>query len=223
MSRLLLVDGCRELAGMLYNHFERLGMIIDYADNGELGLKLASENEFDIIILNLNLPRISGLTLCHKIRKSGNETPILILTSAISRIDMIKAFENGADDYLTQPFDLDILSARVNAIIRRYNRKSTSYYLGYGEVSINLKEHKAYRNDKLLALKPTSYNILEALIKFAPAVISYEKISFILWGDKEPNNDTLRSHIYQLRAQLDKPFEHDVLITVPKVGYRLSK
>ncbi|EGR0306904.1 response regulator transcription factor [Vibrio sp. 2CM40D] len=223
MSRLLLVDGCRELAGMLYNHFERLGMIIDYADNGELGLKLASENEFDIIILNLNLPRISGLTLCHKIRKSGNETPILILTSAISRIDMLKAFENGADDYLTQPFDLDILSARVNAIIRRYNRKSTSYYLGYGEVSINLKEHKAYRNDKLLALKPTSYNILEALIKFAPAVISYEKISFILWGDKEPNNDTLRSHIYQLRAQLDKPFEHDVLITVPKVGYRLSK
>ncbi|EOX4939979.1 response regulator transcription factor [Vibrio alginolyticus] len=223
MSRLLLVDGCRELAGMLYNHFERLGMIIDYADNGELGLKLASENEFDIIILNLNLPRISGLTLCHKIRKSGNETPILILTSAISRIDMLKAFENGADDYLTQPFDLDILSARVNAIIRRYNIKSTSYYLGYGEVSINLKEHKAYRNDKLLALKPTSYNILEALIKFAPAVISYEKISFILWGDKEPNNDTLRSHIYQLRAQLDKPFEHDVLITVPKVGYRLSK
>ncbi|ENE8728018.1 response regulator transcription factor [Vibrio alginolyticus] len=223
MSRLLLVDGCRELAGMLYNHFERLGMVIDYADNGELGLKLASENEFDIIILNLNLPRISGLTLCHKIRKSGNETPILILTSNISHIDMLKAFENGADDYLTQPFDLDILSARVNAIIRRYNRKSTSYYLGYGEVSINLKEHKAYRNDKLLALKPTSYNILEALIKFAPAVISYEKISFILWGDKEPNNDTLRSHIYQLRAQLDKPFEHDVLITVPKVGYRLSK
>ena len=147
---------------------------------------------------------------------------VLMLTALDSRDDMLKGFQHGADDYLTKPFDLDILEARMMALIRRYRGTVASSKLEYGEVSIDQKTRKAYRQDKLLALNPTTYTILEMLVKSAPDVVTREEIAFQLWQENEPNNDVLRSHIYQLRNQLDKPFEQHVLITVPKVGFRLE-
>ncbi|HHB1595609.1 TPA: response regulator transcription factor [Vibrio campbellii] len=222
MKRVLLVEDNREIAGMLFDYFECAGMELDYADNGELGLKLAMENTFDIILLDLMLPRMDGLTMCNKLRDAGNNTPVLMLTALDSRDDMLKGFQHGADDYLTKPFDLDILEARMMALIRRYHGTVASSKLEYGEVSIDQKTRQAYRQDKLLALNPTTYTILEMLVKNAPDVVTREEIAFQLWQENEPNNDVLRSHIYQLRNQLDKPFEKHVLITVPKVGFRLE-
>ena len=222
MKRVLLVEDNREIAGMLFDYFECAGMELDYADNGELGLKLAMENTFDIILLDLMLPRMDGLTMCNKLRDAGNNTPVLMLTALDSRDDMLKGFQHGADDYLTKPFDLDILEARMMALIRRYHGTVASSKLEYGEVSIDQKTRQAYRQDKLLVLNPTTYTILEMLVKNAPDVVTREEIAFQLWQENEPNNDVLRSHIYQLRNQLDKPFEKHVLITVPKVGFRLE-
>ncbi|WP_051118825.1 response regulator transcription factor [Vibrio campbellii] len=222
MKRVLLVEDNREIAGMLFDYFECADMELDYADNGELGLKLAMENTFDIILLDLMLPRMDGLTMCNKLRDAGNNTPVLMLTALDSRDDMLKGFQHGADDYLTKPFDLDILEARMMALIRRYRGTVASSKLEYGEVSIDQKTRQAYRQDKLLALNPTTYTILEMLVKNAPDVVTREEIAFQLWQENEPNNDVLRSHIYQLRNQLDKPFEQHVLITVPKVGFRLE-
>ncbi|UTZ41662.1 response regulator transcription factor [Vibrio campbellii] len=222
MKRVLLVEDNREIAGMLFDYFECAGMELDYADNGELGLKLAMENTFDIILLDLMLPRMDGLTMCNKLRDAGNNTPVLMLTALDSRDDMLKGFQHGADDYLTKPFDLDILEARMMALIRRYHGTVASSKLEYGEVSIDQKARQAYRQDKLLALNPTTYTILEILVKNAPDVVTREEIAFQLWQENEPNNDVLRSHIYQLRNQLDKPFQKHVLITVPKVGFRLE-
>ncbi|MBQ4812469.1 two-component system response regulator [Pseudoalteromonas luteoviolacea] len=223
MKRLLIVEDNREIAGILFDYFESLGMEIDYADNGELGLKLASENTFDIILLDLMLPRLSGLSICNKLRESGNTTPILMLTALDGREDILQGFEHGADDYLTKPFDLDILEARMHALIRRSNAEFATQKLCYGEVSIDQKTRQAYRQGRLLALNPTTYTILELLLKKAPEVLTKEEIAFQLWQESDPNNDVLRSHIYQLRTQLDKPFEHAVLITVPKVGFRLEQ
>ncbi len=222
MKRVLLVEDNREIAGMLFDYFECAGMELDYADNGELGLKLAMENTFDIILLDLMLPRMDGLTVCNKLRDAGNNTPVLMLTALDSRDDMLKGFQHGADDYLTKPFDLDILEARMTALIRRYHGTVTSSKLVYGEVSIDQKTRKAYRQDKLLALNPTTYTILEMLVKSAPDVVTREDVAFRLWQENEPNNDVLRSHIYQLRNQLDKPFEKHLLTTIPKVGFRLE-
>ncbi|MEZ8709322.1 response regulator transcription factor, partial [Vibrio alginolyticus] len=136
--------------------------------------------------------------------------------------DMLKGFEHGADDYLTKPFDLDILEARMNALVRRYRGKVASSKLQFDELTIDQKTRKAYRKDKLLALNPTTYTILEMLCQKAPEVVTREDISYKLWQEDEPNNDVLRSHIYQLRNQLDKPFDTPMLITVPKVGFRLE-
>ncbi|MGR5132151.1 response regulator transcription factor [Vibrio alfacsensis] len=222
MKRVLLVEDNREIAGMLFDYFKCAGMELDYADNGELGLKLAMENTFDIILLDLMLPRMDGLTVCNNLREAGNNTPVLMLTALDSRDDMLKGFQHGADDYLTKPFDLDILEARMTALIRRYRGTVASSKLEYGDVSIDQKTRKAYRQDKLLVLNPTTYTILEMLVKSAPDVVTREDIAYRLWEENEPNNDVLRSHIYQLRNQLDKPFNTQVLKTVPKVGFRLE-
>ncbi|MDF2154250.1 response regulator transcription factor [Vibrio sp. CAU 1672] len=222
MKRVLLVEDNREIAGMLFDYFECTGAELDYADNGELGLKLAQENHFDVILLDLMLPRMDGLTVCNRLRDAGNNTPILMLTALDSREDMLNGFQHGADDYLTKPFDLDILDARMSALIRRYRGTVAASQLNYGDISIDQKTRKAYRQNQLLALNPTTYTILEMLVRRAPEIVTREEIAFQLWQENDPNNDVLRSHIYQLRNQVDKPFTTQRLKTVPKVGFRLE-
>lgn len=223
MKKILLVEDNREVAGILFDYFESEGMELDYADNGELGLKLALETPFDAIILDLMLPRMDGLTVCEKLREAGNTTPVLMLTALDSREDMLSGFKYGADDYLTKPFDLEILEARLHALIKRYRRTVTETSLEFASLRIDQKTHQAYRDGIKLSLNPTTYSILELLCQRAPDVVTREEITDMLWQDNEPNNDVLRSHIYQLRNQLDKPFETSMLVTVPKIGFRLEK
>lgn len=223
MKKILLVEDNREVAGILFDYFESEGMELDYADNGELGLKLALETPFDAIILDLMLPRMDGLTVCEKLREAGNTTPVLMLTALDSREDMLSGFKYGADDYLTKPFDLEILEARLHALIKRYRRTVTETSLEFASLRIDQKTHQAYRGGIKLSLNPTTYSILELLCQRAPDVVTREEITDMLWQDNEPNNDVLRSHIYQLRNQLDKPFESSMLVTVPKIGFRLEK
>ncbi|KII75531.1 response regulator transcription factor [Vibrio renipiscarius] len=222
MNKVLLVEDNREVAGILFDYFECLGMELDYADNGELGLQLALAGNFDIIILDLMLPRMDGLTVCNKLRDAGNTTPILMLTALDNREDMLNGFSHGADDYLTKPFDLEILEARMQALMKRYRGKVASCNIVFGPLTIDQKIRQAYREQKRLALNPTTYALLEILALKAPEVVTRQEITQQLWQDEEPNNDVLRSHIYQLRAQLDKPFNQAMLVTVPKIGFRLE-
>ena len=222
MHKVLLIEDNREVAGILFDYFESMEMELDYAANGELGLQLALAHTFDIIILDLMLPRMDGLTLCNQLRERGNDTPVLMLTALDNREDMLNGFKHGADDYLTKPFDLDILEARMQALIRRYRGNVSSSDLEFGPLTINRKARKAYREEKQLALNPTTYTILELLCLKAPDVVSRQEIADKLWQGEQPNNDVLRVHIYQLRNQLDKPFSQPMLKTVPKIGFRLE-
>ncbi|NOI81662.1 response regulator transcription factor [Vibrio tubiashii] len=222
MNRVLLVEDNREVAGILFDYFECEGMELDYADNGELGLQLALEGTFDLILLDLMLPRMDGLTVCNKLRDAGVNTPVLMLTALDNRDDMLNGFKHGADDYLTKPFDLEILEARIHALIKRYKGQVASSVLQFGSLKIDQKTRQAYRQDKLLALNPTTYTILEMLCQRAPEVVTRQEVSEKLWQESEPNNDVLRSHIYQLRNQLDKPFHAPMLTTIPKIGFRLE-
>ncbi|AIU66376.1 response regulator transcription factor [Vibrio coralliilyticus] len=222
MNKILLVEDNREVAGILFDYFESMGMELDYADNGELGLQLALSENFDLILLDLMLPRMDGLTVCNKLREAGNNTPVLMLTALDNREDMLKGFEHGADDYLTKPFDLEILEARMHALVKRYRGQVANTVLNFGSLKIDQKTRQAFREGKLLALNPTTYTILEALCHKAPEILTRQEISEKLWQEKEPNNDVLRSHIYQLRNQLDKPFVQPMLTTLPKIGFRLE-
>lgn len=223
MNKVLLVEDNREVAGILFDYFECEGMELDYADNGELGLQLALEGSFDLILLDLMLPRMDGLTVCNKLRDAGVNTPVLMLTALDNREDMLKGFQHGADDYLTKPFDLEILEARIQALIKRYRGQVASTVLQFSSLKIDQKTRQAFREDKLLALNPTTYTILEMLCQKAPEVVTRQELSEKLWQESEPNNDVLRSHIYQLRNQLDKPFAKPMLTTIPKIGFRLEE
>ena len=223
MNKILLVEDNREVAGVLFDYFESLGMELDYADNGELGLQLALNENFDLILLDLMLPRMDGLTVCNALRDAGNHTPILMLTALDNREDMLNGFKHGADDYLTKPFDLEILEARIKALIKRYRGEVTQSTLSFGSLRVDQKTRQAYREGKKLALNPTTYTILEQLCLKAPEIVTRREISEKLWQEKEPHNDVLRSHIYQLRNQLDKPFSRPMLTTLPKIGFRLEE
>ncbi|EAR57662.1 putaive two-component response regulator [Photobacterium sp. SKA34] len=223
MKKILLVEDNREIAGIIFDFFESLGMELDFADNGELGLQLAMKNNFDIILLDLMLPRMDGLTVCNRLRDAGNNTPVLMLTALDNKSDMLDGYKHGADDYMTKPFDLDILEARMNALVKRYHGTVSHTVLKFGALKINQKTRQAYREEKLLALNPTTYTILELLCSKAPEIVTRQEIAEKLWQENEPSNDVLRSHIYQLRNQLDKPFSSPMLTTIPKVGFRLEE
>ena len=218
----LLVEDNLELAEAIASRIRLDGHAVDHAATIADARAFVNTGEYDLILLDIMLPDGDGRTFLKQHRAAKNLTSVIVLTARSQVSDRIGLLDLGADDYLTKPFDLDILEARMNALVRRYRGKVASSKLQFGELTIDQKTRKAYRQDKLLALNPTTYTILEMLCQSAPEVVTREDISYKLWEEDEPNNDVLRSHIYQLRNQLDKPFDTQMLITVPKVGFRLE-
>lgn len=219
--KLLLVEDHQDIAGIIFDFFELKGYVLDYASNGQQGFDLARENHYDLIILDVMLPRMDGYTVCKKLREQGIDTPILMLTARDTREDTLTGFEQGADDYLVKPFDLEILEARINALTRRRSGQTASKILNFGQLTLDTNTHNLSRGDCRFSLNPTLFTILKLLMMRAPEVVSKEEIAHTLWGEDEPEGNVLRSHIYQLRSQIDKPFNHHYLKTVPKVGYQL--
>ena len=219
--KLLLIEDHQDIAGVIFDFFEIKGYTLDYANNGQHGYDLASNNHYDLIILDVMLPRMNGFTVCQKLREHGIDTPILMLTARDTREDTLEGFALGADDYLVKPFDLEILEARIKSLTRRRIGNTATKTLNFGDLELDLNSHIVSRNDCQFSLNPTLFTILKLMMLRAPNVVTKEEVISTLWGDDEPEGNVLRSHIYQLRAQIDKPFKHAYINTVPKVGYQL--
>jgi len=219
--KLLLIEDHQDIAGVIFDFFEIKGYTLDYANNGQHGYDLASNNHYDLIILDVMLPRMNGFTVCQKLREQGIDTPILMLTARDTREDTLEGFALGADDYLVKPFDLEILEARIKSLTRRRIGNTATKTLNFGDLELDLNSHIVSRNDCQFSLNPTLFTILKLMMLRAPNVVTKEEVISTLWGDDEPEGNVLRSHIYQLRAQIDKPFKHAYINTVPKVGYQL--
>lgn len=220
--KLLIIEDHRDIADIIFDFFEmRGGYELDYASDGRQGLSLALSNHFDLIILDLMLPRLDGLSLCRELREQGVDTPVLMLTARGDNSDVISGFEQGADDYLVKPFDLRVLEARVQALYRRKTGKLALNTLRYGALQLDLVQRKFSREGQQKSLNQTLFTLLKMLMLSAPAPVQREQLIEAVWGQDEPDNDILRSHIYQLRLLIDKPFAAAYLQTVPKVGYQL--
>ncbi|MGF1759499.1 response regulator transcription factor [Photobacterium sagamiensis] len=219
--KLLLIEDHQDIAGVIFDFFEIKGYTLDYANNGQHGYDLASNNHYDLIILDVMLPRMNGFTVCQKLREHGIDTPILMLTARDTREDTLEGFALGADDYLVKPFDLEILEARIKSLTRRRIGNAATKKLNFGDLELDLNSHILSRNDCQFSLNPTLFTILKLMMLRAPNVVTKEEVISTLWGDDEPEGNVLRSHIYQLRTQIDKPFKHAYINTVPKVGYQL--
>ena len=221
--KILVIEDNKDIAQNIAEHFEVAGHQMDFATNGKLGLELALENYFDLVILDLTLPNMDGLEVCTQLRqKSERHVPILMLTARDSLDDKVKGFDLGADDYLTKPFALAELEVRSQALSRRHQLQ-TNHLITIGSLCIDRQQQKVTRQNQQIMLKPIPFKILQVLAESYPRVVSKSELCQKLWGDDPTESDSLRSHIYQLRQSLDKPFEHPVLKTIHGVGLALEK
>lgn len=218
----LLVEDQRNIARNIADYMEEKGHIFDFATQGQQGLDLALAHHYDLIILDLNLPVIDGYGVCQQLReRSSRHIPILMLTARDSLEDKISGFTVGADDYLTKPFSLQELEVRCMALSRRHLLQ-TDDTLTFGPLSLDRKRKQATRNGQLLNLHAMGFRILTILAEAYPQIVSRSVLSQKLWGDEPTESDAIRSHIYQLRNVLDKPFDFPILKTVHGVGFALD-
>jgi len=220
--KILLVEDHQEIAGIIFDFFEIKGFQLDYARDGLQGFELASNNHYDVIILDVMLPHLDGLSVCQKLRKHGIDTPVLMLTARDSNNDILDGFEHGADDYLVKPFDLNILAARLNALYKRKSGNAATKTITFSNLTLDLASRTLRRNECTFQLNQTLFTIMKTLMLRAPDIASRDEIINQVWQDDSPEDDVLRHHIYQLRSQIDKPFKHAYIHTIPKVGYQLK-
>lgn len=222
--RILLVEDHPDILANLYGFFEPKGHVLDAARNGYAALALASENAYDVIVLDIGLPGLNGLELCQKLRgELALATPVLMLTARDSLGDKVAGFDSGADDYLVKPFSLVELGVRLNALVRRaQGRNAVSSKLRFGELVFDPDIQQASRDNQPVNLTRTGYILLHALLKAAPRIVSRDTLEQAVWGDDRPDSDALRTHIHALRQAIDKPFAYPMLLTVPGAGYRLA-
>ena len=218
----LLVEDHRLLAETLMDYLETESIDVDYAANGLQGLEIARTQSFDAIILDVNLPGIDGFTICEQLRQTYKiDTPILMLTARDQLEDRIKGFENGADDYLIKPFESQELVMRLKALVKRDRGQVTQKLLTVGRLKLDTGKMQIWRDDVLIEVSPTSFKILNILVRAYPEVVTREQIEQELWGSDVPDTDTLRSHVYNLRKAVDHPFEQAMIQTVKGVGLKL--
>lgn len=221
--RILIAEDHPDILANLYGFLEPKGHVLDSARNGYAALAFASENTYDVIVLDIGLPGLDGLALCQKLRSElAVSTPVLMLTARDSLDDKVAGFDSGADDYLIKPFSLVELEVRLKALVRRSEGGHAGSKLRVGALVFDLDTQQASRDGRPVQLTRTGYVLLRALMAAAPRIVSREALEQAVWGDDRPDSDALRTHIHALRQALDKPFAHSMLLTVPGAGYRLA-
>jgi DNA-binding response OmpR family regulator len=221
-GHVLLIEDNRDIAEMLFEYLEGLGYTLDHAGDGVTGLHLAITETYDVIILDLMLPGIDGMEVCQKLREEARRSvPILMLTARDTIRDKIAGLGAGADDYVVKPFDIEELSARLRALIRRHRGDLAPDLLKVGDLVLDLATLRAQRAGIELDITPIGLKILKLLMRASPRLVLRGDIEREVWGDEVPDSDALRSHIYNLRKAVDKPFSAPLIQTVQSTGYRL--
>lgn len=217
-----MIEDHHDIADMVCEYMEACEYIMDYAADGVTGLHLAVTGDYDAIILDLMLPGIDGIDLLNKLRSEANRsTPVLILTARDTLTDKITGLEAGADDYLVKPFEIRELEARVKALIRRDRGQITPETLQIADLVFNTGTMEVKRGAVKIKLTPIGLKILRILMQQSPRVVSRRNLERQIWGDILPDSDTLRSHMYNMRKCLDRPFNVQLLHTVQNSGYRV--
>ncbi len=219
----LLVEDNRELSETVGTYLESQNYTVDYAGDGLTAMHLAVTEEYDVIVLDLNLPGIDGMEVCRRLRKDARKTtPVIMLTARDQLNDKIEGFEVGADDYLVKPFELPELAVRIEALIRRDKGDVSETIYKVADLELDTEREIAIRAGKRLNLSPRSFEILRVLMRRAPSVVSRRELEKEIWGDEVPDSDALRSHVYNLRRIVDKPFDKPLIETLAGRGFRMS-
>jgi two-component system, OmpR family, alkaline phosphatase synthesis response regulator PhoP len=227
MEKILIIEDDADIVYLMGIHIKDLGYEFDAADNGMQGLELARTNPYVLIILDVMLPGLDGLSVCSKLRSEQVMTPIMMLTARAEEFDKVLGLESGADDYLTKPFGVREFSARVKAIIRREGRKAsifdleTTEQLIHGELVIDLKKRKVFLANNKVVLTPKEYEVLLLLAQHPGQYFTREQLLKQVWGyDFTGYDHTVSSHINRLRAKIEVDMSRPkYILTSWSVGY----
>jgi DNA-binding response OmpR family regulator len=228
----LVIEDNRDIAHLVQLHLKDLGCDVSLAYDGSTGYTLAEQNHYDLIILDLMLPGIDGLEICRRVRGKDRVTPILMLTSKSSELDRVLGLEIGADDYLTKPFSLMELMARVKAIFRRSDAisedgavQTPAQNISHGPLYIDMDKRAVKLNDKVLDLTAKEFDLLVHFAQHPGRVYSRTQLLDAVWGQGYDGYEhTVNSHINRLRAKLESdPAHPEFILTVWGVGYKFAE
>ena len=219
--KILVVEDDERISDAVVEYLGELHYAVEAAYDGQSAWDLLEAFPYDLILLDVMLPIMDGLTLCQKLRAKGFETPILMLTARDTIGDKVVGLDAGADDYLVKPFEMPELAVRVEALIRRDKGDVSDTVYKIADLELDTERMVAIRAGKRLTLSPRSFEILRVLMRRAPAVVSRRELEKELWGDEVPDSDALRSHLYNLRRIVDKPFDRPLIETLPGQGFRI--
>jgi len=229
--RILIVEDDTQLAEVLAEALSRRQYVVDLAKDGEAAWNSAESVKYDLVVLDVTLPKLDGIKFCHRLRTISTNnpahrnsgTPVLMLTARDTVADKIAGLDAGADDYVAKPFDLEELMARIRALLRRGNSTSTVSLI-WGKLYLNPSTYEATYDGQYLSLTPKEYAILELLMANGRRVLSRSSIIEQVWSvDDSPVEETVRSHIKCLRQKLrELGASEDFIETVHGLGYRLK-
>lgn len=220
--RILIVEDDTDLSQFIRKGLQEEGHAIDQAGNGEDGLQLASTYAYDLLILDVMLPKLDGLEVCRQLRAQGHTTPILLLTARASLQDKVTGFDLGADDYLTKPFAFAELLARIRALLRRGGPQTLSQ-LTAADLELDPTTHRVWRAGQEISLTNKEYALLEYLLRNKNRVLTRTTIIEHVWDiNYDPMTNIVDAHIRALRAKIDRDFSPPLITTVRGAGYMLE-
>jgi len=220
--RLLIIEDDRDAADYLVKAFREVGHVADLASDGEEGLALAMDGQYDVMIVDRMLPKLDGLTVIGTLRAKGVETPALILSALGQVDDRVKGLRAGGDDYLTKPYAFSELLARIEALARRTSPEEGNTRFVVGDLVLDRLSHKVTRAGEAILLQPREFRLLEYLMKHAGQVVTRTMLLENVWDYHfDPQTNVIDVHVSRLRSKIDKNFSTPLLHTVRGAGYTI--
>ncbi|UUU37510.1 response regulator transcription factor [Streptomyces sp. NBC_00162] len=220
--RILIVEDDRRLAELLRRGFIGEGFAVDTAHTGRHGLELATENDYDVVVLDVMLPELNGYRVCAHLREAGVWTPVLMLTAKDGEYDEAEGLDTGADDYVTKPFSYVALTARLRALVRR-GRRERPAVIRVGDLEIDPAARRCRRGETVVALTTREFSVLEYLAhRHGEVVAKHEVLEHVWDGTFDGDVNLVEVYVSALRRKIDQPFGRRTIHTVRGAGYRLE-
>lgn len=225
--KILVIEDEPSICMALKDELEFEGYTVAVADDGEQGLRLIQESDFDLAVLDLMLPRVNGLEICRRLRKGGSQVPIIMLTARAEETDKVRGLDLGADDYITKPFHLSEVMARVRAVLRRSKSRRDIFaeYLEVGALRMDLRKHVLHLGGESIDLTRKEFQLMQLLLSRPGEVISRDEFLDHVWGeDVHITHRTVDTHMASLRKKIERDPEHpSYILSVRGVGYKLNE